>query len=162
MVENRRLWTLVLPVLMTVLPRTLTAQATSQELAWAHADSVALVGEGKVGLRTYAWRDFMPRPGGETSGSGLMVNLQIRALDDRSLPRGLAVDSAWIRCAEGHWSTAPSHEPRPELANGLDLMLRGGPVWKTNQTIDVLVRLRLPNGEARYLEARNQPIGRTE
>jgi hypothetical protein len=153
---------LVLPVLMAVVPQTLTAQAPSHALPWAQADSVAVVGEGKVGLRTYAWRDFMPRPGGDRNGSGLMVNLQIRALDSLSLPRGLGVDSAWVRCAEGHWSTAPSREPRPQFANGLDLMLRGGPSWETNQTIDVLVRLRLPNGEARYLEARNQPIGRTE
>jgi hypothetical protein len=149
-------------VLIAATPQLLTAQAASQELPWAQADSVAVIGERRVGLRTSAWRDFMPRPGNVPAGSDLMVNLQIQALDDRSLPPGLAVDSAWVRSAEGEWSTAPSREPRPELANGLDLMLRRGPRWAPNQAIDVLVRLRLPNGEVGYAQSRDQPIGRSE
>jgi hypothetical protein len=147
---------------MAAVPQLLTAQATNRELPWAHADSVAVFGERKVAMRTYAWRDFMPRPGGVAKGSDLMVNLQIQALGDLPLPQGLAVDSAWVRAAEGQWSTAPSREPRPELVNGLDLMLRGGPRWSTHQAVDVLVRLRMPDGQERYVQARDQPIGRTE
>jgi hypothetical protein len=149
-------------VLMAAVPQLLGAQSTDRELPWAHADSVAVVGERKVRLRTSAWRDFMPRPGGATRGSDLMVNLQIQALDNQSIPQGLAVDSAWVRSAEGQWNTAPSREPRPELANELDLMLRGGPRWPPGQAIDVLARLRLPSGEERYVQARDQPIGRTD
>jgi hypothetical protein len=149
-------------VLMAAVPQLLPAQATDRELPWAHSDSVAVIGERQVGLRASAWRDFMPRPGGMASGSDLMVNLQIQTLGDLPLPQGLAVDSAWVRSAEGQWSTAPSREPRPEPANGLDLILRGGPRWPTDQAIDVLVRLRLPNGEERYVLARHQPIGRTD
>jgi hypothetical protein len=149
-------------VLMAAVPEFLLAQTTSRELPWTHAESVAVVAERRISLRAVAWRDFMPRPGGMASGSDLMVNLQIQALGDLSLPPGLTVDSAWVRCAEGQWSAAPSREPRPELANGLDLILRGGPRWSTDQAIDVLVRLRLPSGEERYVQARDQPINRTD
>ena len=149
-------------LLMAALPRLLTAQGTNREHPWAHADSVAVFGERKVALRASAWRDFMPRRGEAPDGSDLMVNLQIQALDNLPLPPGLAVDSAWVRGAEGHWSTAPGREPRPELANGLDLILRGGPKWPTDQAIDVLVRVRLADGEERYLSALTRPIGRTE
>jgi hypothetical protein len=81
-----------------------------------------------------------------SSGSALMVNLQIQALDELPLPPGLTVDSAWVRSAGGQWSTAPSRESRPELAHGLDLILRGGPKWPSN-------------GEERYVQTTDQPIG---
>ena len=90
-----------------------------------------------------------------------MVNLQITRSDSGPLPAGLAVDSAWVRSPSGDWAMAPNDEARPELKNGLDLILRGGPRWPTDQMIDVLVRLRLPTGEAYYLLALQQPIGRT-
>src|SRR5262245_57441093 len=159
--RGRRLASISLALLAAV-SRPLRAQATTEELPWAHADSVIAVGASKVGLKAHAWRDFMPQPGHAAVGSNLMVNLQIQSPDGRELPTGLAVDSAWVRCAEGRWRTAPTHEPRPTLANGLDLMLRGGPRWSTGQVVDVLVRLRLPNGDLLYLEARERPIGRTE
>jgi hypothetical protein len=139
----------------------LSGQAAGQALPWLRADSIVMIGRGEVALKSYAWRDFMPRAGGTKPGSDLMVNLQIQSLDGRPLPAGLIVDSAWVRSAEGLWRSAPSPEPRPELPNGFDLMLRGGPKWATNQTVDVLVRLRLPTGDAFYLQARRQPIGET-
>jgi GNAT superfamily N-acetyltransferase len=87
----------------------LPGRATGQALPWTRADSIVAIGRGQIGLKGYAWRDFMPRPGGKPPGSDLMVNLQIQSLDGRPLP------------------------------NGLDLMLRGGPRWATNRTVDVPV-----------------------
>jgi hypothetical protein len=135
----------------------LPGRATGQALPWTRADSIVAIGRGQIGLKGYAWRDFMPRPGGKPPGSDLMVNLQIHSLDGRPLPTGLSVDSAWVRSSEGLWQVAP----RPESPNGLDLMLRGGPKLATNRTVDVLVRLRLPAGDAYYLQVRRQPIGET-
>ena len=142
-------------------PGILRGQTNGHELAWAGADSIVVVGSGRIRLRIYAWRDFMPSLERDRDGSDLMVNLQIVSLGAAPLPTGLVVDSAWVRSSEGLWGTAPSHEPRPDLPNGLDLMLRGGPRWATDQTVDVLVRLRLKKGAAYYLQARRQPIGRT-
>lgn len=102
----------------------------------------------------------MPRVGGAQPGSDLKVNLQLLSLDSAPLPAGLVVDSAWVRSGQGLWKAAPSQENRPHLPNGLDLILRGGPRWATDQLIDVLVRLRLPTGASHYLQARRQPIGR--
>ena len=150
-----------------LIPLTLAApgvsrcQAGGQELPWAQADSTVTVGTGQIGLQVSAWRDFMPNPGGADGGSDLMVNLQIVSRDAEPLPPGLIVDSAWVRSPEGLWPTTPSQEVRPDIPNGLDLILRGGPKWATDQRIDVLVRLQLPTGDAYYLEARRQPIGRT-
>ena len=76
-----------------------------------------------------------------------MVSVQVTSENSTPLPPGLTVDSAWVRSKDGMWATAPSDEQRPEVANGLDLMLRGGPKWPTEQLIDVLVRLRLGSGE---------------
>jgi hypothetical protein len=138
-----------------------TLTTNGHELAWAGADSIVAVGSGRIRLRIYAWRDFMPSLERDRDGSDLMVNLQIVSLDEAPLPTGLVVDSAWVRSSEGLWGAAPSHEPRPDLPSGLDLMLRGGPRWATDQTVDVLVRLRRQTGAAYYLQARRQPIGRT-
>jgi hypothetical protein len=148
--------------LIAAAPPLLSGQGPDQESAWAQADSVVVVGESQIRLRSYAWRDFMPRLGEITDGSDLMVNLQIQSLGEVSLPTGLSVDSAWVRCSAGRWGTSPSRESRPDLPNGMDLVLRGGPKWSTGQNIDVLVRLRLPNGEVRYVQSRGQSIGRTE
>ncbi|MGH7658180.1 MAG: hypothetical protein ACREL6_08085, partial [Gemmatimonadales bacterium] len=106
-------------------------------------------------------RDFMPTIGDTPPGSDLMVNLVITSPDSVALPEGILVDSAWVRSNEGFWSTTPSDEPRPDTPYGMDLMLRGGPKWSTDHTLDVLVRIRMPDGTTHYLQARHQPIGRT-
>jgi len=146
---------------LTAAPDTASCQAKGEELVWARADSTVTVEGRRLALRVQAWRDFMPRVGGAQPGSDLMVSLQVVTLESSPLPPGLVVDSAWVRSPQGLWRTSPSREERPELENGLDLMLRGGPRWSTDQTIDVLVRLRLATGAVSYLLARGQPIGRT-
>lgn len=138
----------------------LGCQAKEAELPWTTADSTVVIGGRPIGLRTVAWRDFMPRVGGQP-GSDLMVNLLIASRDSAPLPAGLLVDSAWVRSRAGLWRASPSQEERPVLSNGMDLMLRGGPKWATDQAIDVLVRLRLPTGAVFYLGTRGQGIGRT-
>jgi hypothetical protein len=140
----------------------LPGQAPGRQLPWAEADSTATVGRTRIGLRISAWRDFMPRPGPDRGGSDLMVNLQVQSLDTLPLPTDLAVDSAWVRSSGELWATAPSREPRPDLANGLDLMLRGGPRWPTHRRVDLLVRVQGPGGVELYLGLRRQPIGRTD
>ena len=152
---------LVLVAFTVAIPKVLPGQANGREVAWVRADSIVAVESGRIGLRTSAGRDFMPRPGNAQDGSDLMVNLQILSLDEVPLPTGLLVESAWVRSSERLWGSAPSCEPRPDLPHGLDLMLRGGPKWATNQNVDVLVRLHLPTGRVYYLLARRQPIGRT-
>ena len=129
--------------------------------AWPNADSVVSIEGKRAGLRVSAWRDFMPQVGGDGSGSPLMVSVQILTENSTPLPTGLTVDSVWVRSPSEVWATAPSDEPRPETGNGMDLMLRGGPKWPTDQLIDVLVRLRLGSGEY-YLLAKQQPIGETQ
>jgi hypothetical protein len=148
--------------LMLAAPSASRCQADGHEAAWTQADSTVTVGSSQIGLQVSAWRDFMPSPDGTGGGSDLMVNLQISSLDAAPLPNGLVVDSAWVRSPEGLWQTTPSQEVRPDIPNGMDLILRGGPKWATDQPIDVLVRLQLPTGDAYYLEARRQPIGRTQ
>ncbi|HJR16669.1 MAG TPA: hypothetical protein VJ808_07430 [Gemmatimonadales bacterium] len=151
----------VLLGMFLAVPRVVFCQGKGQHSAWLGADSIVTVGPARIGLRVSAWRDFMPQPEGAQAGSPLMVNLQIMSLDSLPMPTELRVDSAWVRSEDELWSSAPSPEPRPNLPNGLDLILRGGPKWPTHQTIDVLVRLRPAAGAAYYLRARRQPIGRT-
>ena len=118
--------------------------------------------EGKrAGIHVSAWRDFMPQVGGDGTGSPLMVSVQVMSENSTPLPTGLTVDSAWVRSADGVWATAPSDEQRPDVSNGLDLMLRGGPKWPTEQPIDVMVRLRLGAGTY-YLLAKQTAIGKVQ
>ena len=152
---------IMLALAVSTAPSLLGAQSNPRDREWSRADSVVSVGGRRIGLQIYAWRDFAPQPGGSEQGSYLMVNLQIRSLDDAPPPAGLAVDSAWVRSTEGLWATAPTDEPRPDFPNGLDLMLRGGPKWKIGQNLDVLVRVRVASGEAHYLVARRQPLSQT-
>jgi hypothetical protein len=91
-----------------------------------------------------------------------MVSVQIVSLEPKPLPDGLTADSVWVRSPEGVWETAPSSEPRPGLPNGMELILRGGPRWNTDQRIDVLVRLHTADGSVHHLQVRDQRIGRTE
>jgi hypothetical protein len=151
----------MLALSISAAPSLLGAQSNRRDREWSRADSVVSVGGRHLGLRIYAWRDFAPQPGGSGKGSDLMVNLQLKSLDAAPLPPELAVDSAWVRSTEGLWATSPTDESRPDLPNGLDLMLRGGPKWKTGQNLDVLLRLRLPSGKARYVLARRQPLNQT-
>jgi hypothetical protein len=44
----------------------------------------------------------------------------------------------------------------------MELILRGGPRWNTDQRIDVLVRLHTADGSVHHLQVRDQRIGRTE
>lgn len=138
-------------VLLSVLtaPNALGAQ---HRVEWATADSITSVDQARIGLHIYAWRDFMPGRQDEVNGSDLMVNLRI-ASRDTVLPPEFTVDSAWVRSSAGLWATAPTAETRPELRNGLDLMLRGGPKWATGEDVEVLVRLRLRSGMVYYLLA---------
>jgi len=136
-------------------------QDRSVKSAWPDADSVVSIEGKRAGLHVSAWRDFMPQVGGDGTGSPLMVSVQVTSVNSTPLPPGLTVDSAWVRSPSGVWAAAPSAEPRPEIGNGMDLMLRGGPKWPTDQLIDVLVRLRLGSGTY-YLLARQHPIGKTQ
>jgi hypothetical protein len=156
---------MVLGALILGAPFSLSCQVNEQALPWSSADSTVSIGGEAIGLRVVAWRDFMPRIARERTrgeGSPLMVSLQIVNLRERPLPDGITVDSVWVRSPEGTWSTAPSSEPRPGLPNGAEFILRGGPKWKTDQLLDVLVRLRAPDGSVHHLQRRGQRIGRTQ
>ena len=90
-----------------------------------------------------------------------MVNLLVIATDSLPFPTGLRIDSAWVRAGTEVWATTPTDEPRPDAHRTLDLMLRGGPRWRTSAPIDVRIRVRLRSGATGYLEVRGIPIGRT-
>jgi hypothetical protein len=148
-------------------PPSLDGQVDDEGPPWSGADSSVTIAGVRVGLGVFAWRDFMPgisreRGGRDRSGSPLMMSLQVRSLEGASLPAGLTVDSVWVRSPEGTWDTAPSSEPRPGLPNGLEVILRGGPKWSTGNRLDVLVRLRTPDGAAYHLLAQGQRMGRTQ
>jgi hypothetical protein len=160
---GRAVFVLTLGALVAMAPACLSGQVDDKKLPWSEADSTVALGGSRIGLRVVAWRDFMPSIGPERAGgSPLMVSLQIVSLEPKPLPDGLTVDSVWVRSPKEVWETAPTSEPRPGLPNGMELILRGGPKWDTDQRIDVLVRLRTADGSAHYLQVRDQRIGRTQ
>lgn len=112
----RRSVTLV--ALILAMPNLLPGQASGRSLPWGSADSIVAIGQGQIGLKASAWRDFMPRPGGIQAGSDLMVNRQLQGLDGRPLATGIMVDSAWVRSSEGLWTSAPAPSPAPGCPTG--------------------------------------------
>ncbi len=144
-----------------VLAQPACGQKRAANAGWSDADSVVSIEGKRAGIHASAWRDYMPQVGGDGTGSPLMVSVQVMSVNSTPLPAGLTVDSAWVRSKDGMWATAPSDEQRPEVTNGLDLMLRGGPKWPTEQPIDVLLRLRLESGTY-YLLAKQVTIGKVQ
>lgn len=109
------------------------------------------------GLTVGPWRDFMPGP---QYGSPLLVALWITALDLTAMPASVTLDSAWVTMGDQVWGVIPRQEiPRQPGASLFQTMLRGGPKWPPGASIDVVVRLRGPDGAARCLRAPPAKIG---
>lgn len=139
----------------TPTPDSAAQRDTAPNRARAAPDSIATIDGVRVRLTTSAWRDFMPSPQG-AAGSELMVNLQLASNDSTPFPAGLTIDSVWVLSDGDTWATSPTRESRPEIPNGIDLMLRGGPRWDPGRQLDVRARVRPRAGAPVVLGSRTR------
>jgi len=67
----------------------------------------------------------------------------------------------WVFNGGQSWSAVPQQErPRPETSPVYELVARDGPKWGPGISVDVVVRLRSPDGTF-LLRAADQPIRAT-
>lgn len=110
-----------------------------------------------LALDAYVWRDFMP---GNTD-SRMIASLRLRSASGRSLPAGLTVDQAWVIHGRDVWTPTPRQE-RPGTAAMLEVMGREGPLWRTGDSVDVVVEVHAGGGGRTLLRAPRTVIQRTE
>ena len=118
--------------------------------------SVTIDGKA-LSLSTSLWRDFMPIS--PPDGKPLVGALTIRTSDGSGVPADVRAESAWVVFGADTWATVPREErSRTETAPAYEVIVREGPKWGPGVEVDVIVRLKTPNGAAYLLSARKQQI----
>jgi hypothetical protein len=124
------------------------------------APTSVLLGGKSFTLETSLWRDFQPIA--PPDGKPLVALLQIKTEDHSEVPATVRADMVWVLNGIQRWSAVPQEQrPRPEASPVYELVARDGPKWGPGISVDVVVRLRSPEGRAFLLRAADQPIRAT-
>lgn len=131
------------------------SSVTTSELTTA--PTRVLFGGKAIRFETSLWRDFQPLS--PPDGKPLVALLQIKTEDGSDVPGTVRADMVWVLNGMQSWSAVPQEEhPRPEPSPVYELVAREGPKWGPGISVDVVVRLRSPDGRAFLLRAADQPI----
>lgn len=121
------------------------------------APTSVMLGGSTLTLDTSLWRDFMPIS--PPDGKPLVGVLRVRTVNGSMVPDTVRADAVWVIFGEQVWSPAAREErSRTETSPVYELVVRDGPKWGPNVTVDVVVRLREASGPGLLLRAANQPI----
>lgn len=107
-------------------------------------------------LETFLWRDFFPVC--PPDGRPLIAVAYVVASGEEKFPTWLDADRLWVVNGEEVWEAVPVEEKCRCPANQLIRFARGGPKWKPNIYVDVIVRLVNPKGNSYLLRAADQRI----
>jgi hypothetical protein len=73
------------------------------------------------------------------------------------------VDAAWVVLGDAIWNAQPVEErPRESGSPSLEVVGRNGPKWGPDVSVDVIVQVRDERNATYRLQARQQPIARTD
>jgi hypothetical protein len=110
-----------------------------------------------ITFETSLWRDFQPIT--PPDGKPLVAILRIKTEDGSEVPGTLRADLVWVLNGDQTWSAVPQEERlRPETSPVYELVAREGPKWGPGISVDVVIRLRSPDGRAFLLRAADQSI----
>ncbi len=119
-----------------------------------------IVADGKtLTLAAFVWRDFMPPA--PAVGRPLQGVLRIATDDGSPVAATVAVDTSWVIHNAEVWAATVEQQPRADTAPHFEVVVRDGPQWGPNVTVDVVVRLRDSAGSQFLLRAAGQKIGAT-
>jgi hypothetical protein len=107
-------------------------------------------------LDAHAWRDMMP---GDPP-QGLSVQATLRSVGG-PIPAGVTMDRAYVVRDDRVWETPFTDEKCPSGPSFQERMARDGPMWgdmRRVERVDVIVRIRPPDGTAVYLSTRGEGI----
>jgi hypothetical protein len=136
------------------------SSATANQLRTA-PEAVTLPGGQVLRLSPYLWRDFQPVS--PVDGKPLVAVFRVSTEDMTPLPMGTRVDAAWVVFGDEVWNAQPVEEhPRESGSPSLEVIGRNGPKWGPNVSVDVIVQVRDDRNAAYRLQARRQPIARTD
>jgi hypothetical protein len=107
-------------------------------------------------LTAFLSRDFMPSS--PPDGRPLGGVLRIKTEDGSSVRATVTADTSWIINKAELWASAVEQRPRSETAPNYEVVVRGGPKWSPDITVDVVVRLRDSQGRSILLRAPDQRI----
>ena len=98
-----------------------------------------------------------------SKGSTLVeIIVRVETLDKSAIPVDVVVDGMWVVNGDEVWRANPREEqPRTEPTK-LEVVAREGPRWGPGITVDVVVRLKGPDGANAFVRAAGQPINRTD
>lgn len=120
------------------------------------------IGDQKIILETYLWRDFMPKS--KPAGSDLKIVVNVISKSDISLLRSLDVDSVWVINQNEIWGDNLEDSGIQDTSH-LDMKIQktasGGPLWKPGIKVTVVVKIIDVNQKTYLLKADNQIIHQT-
>lgn len=127
------------------------------------APETVTVGELRVAANATLWINRMPGPEIEDlddqPGDPLQGHFDIHSVDDRSLPRGLRLQGAWVLATDSVWAIAVA--PSDTSRAGSPWIVRrvhGVPAWPRGDTAEVIVRMGLPDGRSQLVRTRSVPV----
>lgn len=85
---------------------------------------------------------------------------RVDTLDGRPFPAGIALQGAWLRAGDSIWAlaVAPADTTRA-TGRGLAQEVWTGPPWlRRDSRVDVVLRLRRPDGAPALLQVRDVPV----
>ena len=137
----------------------MTASVPTRDLQSAPVS--VIVGGQTLVLVPSLWRDFQPIS--PSDGKPLVAVLRVQTPDGAALAATFRVDGAWVINGAEVW-TASVGEGKLESPSPVayQVMVRDGPKWGPNVSVDVVVRIREPSGSSQLLRAAAQLIRRTD
>lgn len=109
-------------------------------------------------LTTNLWRDFMPSTN-ETNGGGLLCVNNLTTIDNMPIQNTVKLKRQYIVNGDKIW-TADYNEVRTKADSKLEGVVRNGPKWGPNITVDVICEFEHAGNTYRIL-AKSQQIGST-
>lgn len=107
-----------------------------------------------VVLRASLYRDFMPVS--PPDGLPLSVAAVIAGVDPNTMTSRFEFLSLAVVRGPRAWITR--FERSPSIPEVIAVRATGGPKWGPNERVDVVARVRLPNGEVKLIAARGVMI----
>jgi hypothetical protein len=132
------------------------------------APETITVGGVRFAAGAELWMNLMPGPEVEDEPAGppmtpVQGTIDIHPADPAgatALPIGLAVEGAWLRAGDSIWALGIARPDTARAARGNPaLQVWGGPPWLGRDSrVDVVVRVRLPDGAPVLLRVRGYHV----
>jgi hypothetical protein len=116
------------------------------------------IGSQSFTLDATVWRDLMP---GDRPMSSRLLNVSINVIEsnEQTVTALIGLGCIWVVQGDSVWASRFSNEDQPPVpAHMIHGIARGGPEWKCETLVDVIVGLDDQTGEIKLLRSVGHPI----